>query len=271
MEYRKELPEFRTIVMSDIHLGSKWSKTKEATAFLKKHRCQTLILCGDIIDGWAIMRGRGMRWRKRHTNFIKALLDLSHTTRIIYIRGNHDDFLDRVVPINFLNMEILTDYIYESGEKKYFLLHGDIFDSITTNMSWLAKLGDVGYSILLLINRIYNLRRIRKGLPRKSFARVIKNKVKSSLTDLDRFEHSIADMARTKGCNGAICGHIHHPDIKDFNGIEYLNAGDWVESLSALTEDWEGNWSIYIDPAAAALHGTVATAENNEKDEYDKQ
>ncbi len=238
---------YRTIVMSDIHLGSKWSKTKEATSFLRKNSCDTLILCGDIIDGWAIMRGRGVKWRKRHTNFIKALLDISHTTRIIYIRGNHDDFLDRVTPINFLNMEIANDFIYTSGGKRYFLLHGDIFDSVTTNMSWLAKIGDVGYSILLGINRYYNNKRIRKGLPYRSIAREIKSKVKGALSYIDDFERHISSVAKVRECDGVICGHIHHPDIKDIDGVMYLNSGDWVESLSALTEDFEGNWSIYLE------------------------
>ncbi len=243
---------YRTIVMSDIHLGSKWSKTREATTFIRNNSCETLILCGDIIDGWAIMRGRGEKWKKRHTNFIKALLDIAHDTRIVYIRGNHDDFLDRIVPLNFLNMEIVNDMLYESSGKKYFVLHGDIFDSITTNMSWLAKIGDIGYSILLGINKIYNLRRIRKGLPYRSIAREVKSKVKSSLSDIDKFESQVSDLAKSKGCDGAICGHIHHPDIKDINGVSYLNAGDWVESLSALMEDHEGNWSIHTEEIEGA-------------------
>lgn len=238
---------YKTIVMSDIHLGSKWSKTKEAASFIRRNSCETLILCGDIIDGWAIMRGRGIKWQKRHTNFIKALLDIAHDTRIVYIRGNHDDFLDRVIPINFLNMEIVNDIIYESNGKRYFVLHGDIFDSITTKMSWLSKIGDVGYHTLLNFNRLYNRYRVRRGLPYRSIARDIKSKVKASLSYIDNFEGQIADIARTKGCDGVICGHIHHPDIKEVHGVEYLNAGDWVESLSALLEDHSGRWSIYLE------------------------
>jgi metallophosphoesterase superfamily enzyme len=106
-----ELKDYRTIVLSDIHLGSKWSKTKEATRFLKKNSCETLILCGDIIDGWAILRGKKAKWKRRHTNFIKAILDLAHHTRIVYVRGNHDDFLDRLIPIKFLGISIVRDWI----------------------------------------------------------------------------------------------------------------------------------------------------------------
>ncbi len=245
MDQEIEKPKYKTIVMSDIHLGSKWSKSKEASSFLRKNSCETLLLCGDIIDGWAIMRGKGLKWKKRHTNFIKTLLDISHTTRIVYLRGNHDDFLDRVVPINFLNVEILPDMIYESFGRKYYVLHGDIFDSVTTNFSWVAKLGDIGYHLLLRINSYYNARRVRKGLPYRSISREIKSKVKASLSYIDEFEKHISSVAESRKCDGVICGHIHHPEIKEIDGVAYLNSGDWVESLSALTEDWQGNWSIF--------------------------
>ncbi len=246
MEQNREKTKYKTIVMSDIHLGSKWSKSKEATTFIRKNSCELLILCGDIIDGWAIMRGKGIRWKKRHTNFVKALLDISHTTRIVYLRGNHDDFLDRVTPITFLNMEIVNDMVYESFGKRYYVLHGDIFDSVTTNMSWVAKLGDIGYHFLLRLNSFYNNRRVKRGLPYRSISREIKSKVKASLSYIDDFEKHISSVAEARNCDGVICGHIHHPEIKDIDGVAYLNSGDWVESLSALTEDWEGNWSIAL-------------------------
>ncbi len=241
--------DFRTIVLSDIHLGSKWSKVREATRFLKRTSCETLILCGDIIDGWAIMRGKKVKWKRRHTNFIKVLLDISHTTRIVYVRGNHDDFLDRIAPIEFLGMSIVRDFVYESGGRRYFVLHGDVFDRVTSSMSWLAKLGDVGYSFLLWANGVYNRRRARKGKPYYSLAREIKKKVKASVSYISDFEEHIADMARRKGCDGVICGHIHHPEIREIEGISYLNAGDWIESLSALTEDHAGNWKIHKEEA----------------------
>ena len=105
----KKQQHYKTIVLSDIHLGSKWSKTKEVTRFLKRHSCDTLILCGDIIDGWSLMRGKTSKWRRCHTNFIKVLLDISHNTKIIYVRGNHDDFLDRVIPLTFSNISVVKD------------------------------------------------------------------------------------------------------------------------------------------------------------------
>lgn len=246
MQKENRQPDHKTIVMSDVHLGSKWSKTREATRFLMSNSCETLILCGDIIDGWAILRGKKAKWKRRHTNFIKTLLDISHRTRIVYVRGNHDDFLDRIVPVNFLGISIVRDWVYESFGRRYFVLHGDVFDRVASSMSWLAMVGDVGYSLLLWANRIYNRRRVKRGLPYYSFAGKIKQKVKSSVYVND-FERHVVDMARSKECDGVICGHVHRPEMRDMGGVAYLNAGDWIESLSALVEDWQGNWSIHSE------------------------
>ncbi|MFR9553240.1 MAG: UDP-2,3-diacylglucosamine diphosphatase [Rikenellaceae bacterium] len=250
---QEERKKYKTIVISDVHLGSKWSAAKEATRFIKQNSCENLILCGDIIDGWAILRGSSQKWKRRHTNFISAILDLSLTTKVTYIRGNHDDFLDRLMPLDFLNISVKEDMIYESCGKKYHVHHGDIFDSVTSRMGWISKLGDIGYSVLLWYNRIHNRRRIRKGLPYESFAKKIKHKVKSKVSSISNFETQITDLARSKGCDGVICGHIHHPEITDMNGIKYLNSGDWVESLSALVEDHEGNWSLYFHEKPSEL------------------
>lgn len=234
----------KTIVLSDIHLGSKWSKAKEVTKFLKRNTCDTLILCGDIIDGWQLMRGKKGKWKKRHSNFIKLLLDIQKKTEIIYLRGNHDDFLDRILPLTFQNIRIVRDYVYTSAGKKYYILHGDVFDLVTSKYSWLSKIGDVGYSLLMWLNRKYNDRRIKKGLPYHSLSRDIKKKVKASVSYISDFEKHIVEIARKKKCDGVICGHIHHPEKRYYDEILYLNSGDWVESLSALTEDYNGNWEV---------------------------
>ncbi len=245
MSQNTEAKQFRTVVISDVHLGSKWSSTKEATKFIKDNSCERLILCGDIIDGWAIMRGSKEKWKRKHTAFVKAVLDISINTEVIYIKGNHDDFLDRLVPMQFSNIKIVTDYILEGADmKRYFVLHGDIFDNVTTSARWLSKLGDVGYSTLLMFNRFYNFIRIKRGLPDSSFASNIKQRVKTSVSQMSNFEESLAELARAKRCQGVICGHIHRPEIKDIGGVEYLNSGDWIESLSALVEDHEGVWKL---------------------------
>lgn len=234
----------KTIVLSDIHLGSKWSKAKEATKFLKENTCDNLILCGDIIDGWNLARGKKKKWKKKHTRFIKLLLDIQHDTQIIYLRGNHDDFLDAVLPMTFQNIKIVKDYLYESNGKRFYILHGDVFDTVTSRFSWLSKIGDVGYSILLWMNKIYNNNRTKKGLPYYSLSKEIKNKVKTSVSYISDYEHHIVDIARKKKCDGVICGHIHHPEMRYYDDVLYLNSGDWVESLSALTEDYDGKWDL---------------------------
>ncbi len=242
----KEIKHHKTIVISDVHLGSKWSKTKEVTNFLKNNSCETLILCGDIIDGWAIMRGHKEKWKKRHTNFFRQILKMQNDTKIYYIRGNHDDFLSRLIPISFYNITILDHFIYESNNKKYYVFHGDVFDNVTSGFKWIAKLGDVGYSLLLNINKWYNKHRIKKGLPYYSISAKVKHKVKSSVSYISNFEQQVQNMATSHKCDGAICGHIHHPEIKQIGDFLYLNSGDWVESLSALTEDFEGNWNLVL-------------------------
>ncbi len=244
MSQLNDKKRYRTVVVSDIHLGSKWSQSSLATDFLLENSCERLILNGDIIDGWALMRGSKERWKRHHTSFIKAVLDISIDTEVIYVRGNHDDFLDRIVPISLSNVSLVNDYILESGSKRYFVLHGDIFDNVTTSAKWLSKLGDVGYSLLLMFNRSYNFLSKKFGMQYVSFASQIKQKVKTSVSKISNFEQNIAELARTKRCQGVICGHIHRPEIKLIDKIEYLNSGDWIDSLSALVEDFEGNWSL---------------------------
>ncbi len=235
---------YKTIVLSDIHLGTKNSKAKEVVRFLKTSTCGTLILNGDIIDGWQLRKGG--KWKKKHTRFFRTVLKMmeKNNTRIIYVRGNHDDFMDNIVPFIFSKISIVKDFIYKSNNKNFYVVHGDIFDAITTNLRWLAKLGDIGYTFLLWINKLYNNRRIKKGLPYFSLSQAIKSKVKGAVAYISDYEKELVKIAQLKNCHGVICGHIHHPAISSYNGIIYMNSGDWVESLTALVEDYKGNWKI---------------------------
>lgn len=236
--------QFKTIVISDVHLGTSGSKAKELTNFLKQFSCEKLILNGDIIDGWQLKKYGS--WKRKHTRFFKTVLKLmeDNDTKVIYLRGNHDDFLDQVMPLKVGNFSIQRDYILKSKDRKYYVTHGDIFDSITTKLKWIAKLGDIGYTFLLWFNKVYNQYRTRRGLPYYSLSQVIKQKVKSAVSYISDFESQLAELARIKECDGIICGHIHQPAIKSFGDILYLNSGDWVESLSALVQDEEGEWSL---------------------------
>ncbi|GJM59644.1 UDP-2,3-diacylglucosamine diphosphatase [Persicobacter diffluens] len=235
---------YKTIVISDVHLGTRGSKAKELVKFLKKNSCDNLFLNGDIIDGWQLKKS-GV-WKKKHTRFFMRIMKMmeKHQTKVFYLRGNHDDFLDQVLPLKIGNFEIAKDYFYHSHGKRYYIIHGDIFDSITTQWTWLAKLGDIGYTFLLWLNHHYNRRRRKKGLPYYSLSQVIKARVKSAVSFIDDFEQHLVSIARHHNCNGIICGHIHQPANKMIEDIHYLNSGDWVESLTALAEDENGKWQL---------------------------
>lgn len=245
------LTHFRTIVLSDIHLGSGGSKAKEVTAFLKNHRCEKLLLNGDIIDGWQLKK-YGNTWKKKHTVFFKTVLKMmeDHDTKVVYLRGNHDDFLDQVMPLKIgKQFSIRRDYVLKAADgRRYYVTHGDVFDTITTHLKWLAYVGDVGYNLLLSINKLYNQYRSWRGLPYYSLSQEIKKRVKAAVSYISDFEEKLAELAHAKGCTGVICGHIHQPAIRQIGDITYMNSGDWVESLTALVEDHEGNWSLlYFD------------------------
>lgn len=236
-----------TVVISDVHLGSEHSKVEELTAFLKSVDCDKLILNGDIIDGWKLQRNPFGRWKQSYTDLVKVMMKMmeNHGTQVIYVRGNHDDFLDKIVPLNLLNINIVSDYVHHSAGKRYYVTHGDIFDNITTHMRWLAKLGDYGYTFLLWLNKVVNERRRKSGKPYYSFSQSVKHRVKSAVSYISDFERELAQLAETRHFDGVICGHIHQCADVHYGDVHYLNSGDWVESLSALLEYEDGRWEIY--------------------------
>jgi len=241
----KTVKQYKTIIISDVHLGSEGSKAKEVTAFLKSVTCETLILNGDIIDGWQLKKGGS--WKKKHTAFFRVVLKMIEYqhTKVIYLRGNHDDFLDQIIPFSLgKSFTIQRDFILESGTKRFLITHGDIFDSVTSKMKWLAYLGDVGYTLLLSMNKIYNQYRSWRGLAYYSFSQRIKQRVKEAVNYVSDFEEKITELAKANHCEGIICGHIHKPDIRQVNDILYMNSGDWVESMTALVEDHSNNWDL---------------------------
>ncbi len=235
---------YKTIIISDVHLGTKGSKARELVRFLKTNTCDKLILNGDIVDGWQLKRSG--KWKKKHTSFFRVVIKMIEKTKteVIYIRGNHDDFLDNIMPLSIGSLSITKEYELMSGGKKFWVIHGDIFDTITTNLGWLARLGDIGYTLLLWLNKVYNNYRAKKGLPFYSLSKNIKQKVKTAVSFISDFENELVRLAKSRGYDGIICGHIHHPAITRHQDIIYMNSGDWVESLTALTEDYLGNWNI---------------------------
>lgn len=258
---------YKTIILSDIHLGTKGSKAKEVVRFLKQVTCENLILNGDVIDGWQLKKYG--KWKKKHTRFFRQVLKMmeDNKTKVTYLRGNHDDFLDQIIPLKLGNISIVRDMIYESNGSRFYIVHGDIFDSITTNLKWVAKLGDIGYTFLLWINRLYNSYRVKRGLPYYSLSQVVKAKVKSAVSYIDDFEKQLTEIAKIKQCDGIVCGHIHSPAMKDIGNIVYMNSGDWVESLSALAEDHNGEWSlVYYSETDKSYKPDLQEEEEDEDD-----
>ncbi len=237
--------DYHSIFLSDIHLGTKDSKADEVIAFLKATTCRKLILNGDIVDGWALRSGG--RWLPSHTKFIRTVLKKMEKqgTEVIYLRGNHDDILDRFLPVAFGGLSIVDEYIHKTPRGDYLVIHGDGFDSVTTSHRWVAMAGAKGYEILLGINRLYNRWRAFRGEEYFSLSKTVKSKVKSAVSFVDRYEDQLQELARVRECRGIICGHIHTPADKVLDsGIHYLNSGDWVESLTAIVETSPGDFEL---------------------------
>ncbi|HEY5550905.1 MAG TPA: UDP-2,3-diacylglucosamine diphosphatase [Opitutaceae bacterium] len=241
---RKPTLNVRTVILSDVHLGTEHCKAAEATHFLKHVRCERLILNGDIIDGWRLTRSG--RWQKEHTRFIRRVLSLvqKRDVEVVYLRGNHDDFLARLMPMRLDLLSLAEDHILETAGGRYLVLHGDVFDGVVKNMVFLAHLGDAGYALLLRLNRLYNWFRRLRGKEYYSLSKAIKARVKQAVSFVGKFESQITGLARQRGCVGVICGHIHTPADKRIDGTHYLNSGDWVESLTAIVEHHDGRFEV---------------------------
>ncbi len=253
---------FKTIFLSDIHLGTRDCKAAEVTRFLRRSRCEKLVLNGDIIDGWALRRGGA--WSDAHTGFIRLVLEKMEREemQVIYLRGNHDDILERFLPLQISGLQIETEHIHASPHGAYLVLHGDGFDRVTTNCRWLAMLGSVGYELLLRLNRAYNRYRLWRGLEYYSLSKTIKARVKSAVSFVSRYEEHLRLLAQRRGCQGIICGHIHSPCDQRTGGVHYLNSGDWVESLTAVVEHLDRSFEVlhYKDFLTRIEHRTLPAA-----------
>ncbi len=242
---KKTTLSFKTVILSDVHLGTEDCKIDEVNHFLKHTHCEKLILNGDIIDGWSLARRGG--WNEKHTRFIRLVLKKleKRNTEVIYLRGNHDDILSRFLPLFFGQLCIVNEHVHTGERGDYLVVHGDGFDAVTVNHKWLAVLGDIGYQSLLKINRVYNKYRAWRGKEYFSLSKAIKAKVKSAVSFVGKYEEQLQNLAEKRECVGIICGHIHTPDNKMIGETHYLNSGDWVESLTALVEHDDGRFEVF--------------------------
>ena len=238
---------YRSIFISDVHLGTKDCKAEALNNFLKHNSCETLYLVGDIIDAWKIKQNK-WRWKQSHSNVIRRILGHSKRgTRVVYVIGNHDEFLRPYLQyqLGFGLIEIVnqTEHI-GADEKHYLVVHGDLFDGITRLAPWLSMLGDRAYDIILGLNSRYNWLRHRLGFGYWSLSAFLKQKVKRAVDFMFQFEKNLSEYCKKRGYDGVICGHIHHAEIKEINGVTYMNEGDWVESMTTLFEHHDGLWEI---------------------------
>jgi UDP-2,3-diacylglucosamine pyrophosphatase LpxH len=244
--------KYQVVIASDLHLGTKDSKAEEFIEFLDTHPTDLLILNGDIIDGWAL--NRGTKWKKQHTKVVSKLLKLSNKTRIIWIRGNHDEFIQDFIGTHLGRIEIKEDYRltiqrWVEGDifrnESYYIFHGDVVDVFITKYKWLSKIVAIGYDFALTLNRWYNRYRKWRNLPYQSISQKIKGGVKAATNYINDFETTALSMAHKKGCNGVICGHIHQPEDRMINGKRYINSGDWIENMSAILVGKDGDICLY--------------------------
>ena len=242
---------YKSIFISDIHLGTRGCKADALCDFLKNNTCDNLFLVGDIIDGWRLKS----RWYfpQSHTNVIRRILTAAkRNTKVYYILGNHDEalrkFLNFDITLGRIKISNRYDYTAVNG-KRYFVVHGDMFDGLMMpNKKWIMHLGDLAYNFLIWMNTHFNTIRGWVGLPYWSLSKFLKHKTKGAVQYINGFEQHVADYCYRKGYDGAICGHIHTAEIKTINDIEYMNDGDWVESCSALVERDDGTWEIIYWP-----------------------
>jgi UDP-2,3-diacylglucosamine pyrophosphatase LpxH len=237
----KSIPlRFRTIFISDIHLGTSGCQAKRLLEFLKATESDKLYLIGDIVDGWQLKRR--WYWHQTHNDVVQLVLKKAKKgTKVIFVPGNHDESVRQFIGLDFGGIKIRDELVHKTADgRKLLVLHGDRFDGVIACAKWLAYVGDSLYTLILKFNQYYNSWRARVGLPYWSLSQYLKLKVKNAVSYITSFEQALAAEARKKGLDGVICGHIHKPEIRDIDGILYCNDGDWVESLSALVEEANG-------------------------------
>ena len=233
------MKHYRTGWISDVHLGTRGSQAEALLAFLRDHEFDTLYIVGDLIDVWQLRRG--IYWPQAHNDVIQKLLRAGRKgTRVIYIPGNHDEFVAGFFG-HFGAVEIMPRDIHTTADgRRLLVIHGHELDTVVQNMKWLAYVGDVGYQFLLKLNTPVNALRRLLGLGYWSLSAYVKKSVKNAVSFIGEFEKAIVHYARRDHVDGVVCGHIHSPVIRMIEGTAYYNSGDWVESLSALVEDFNG-------------------------------
>lgn len=234
----------RTLFISDVHLGTKGAQADALLELLRRYDAETIYLVGDIVDGWRLKSV--WHWPQAHNDVVQKLLrKVRKGCRLVYIPGNHDEFLRDYVGSNFGGIEILEEAIHEGADgRRALILHGDKFDVVVRHMRWLALLGDTAYDFALYLNRHVSRVRRAMGLPYWSFSAWSKSRVKTAVNFMGAFRDAVVNEARRNDVDTVICGHIHQASIETMDGIRYMNCGDWVESCTALIEHEDGTYEL---------------------------
>ena len=258
---------YRTIWISDIHLGTRGCKAEFLLDFLRNTESDMLYLVGDIVDGWRLRRS--WYWAQSHNDVIQKVLRKARKgTKVIYIPGNHDEWLRDYTELQLGGVLLLDEVIHDTADgRKLLVIHGDAFDGVVRYAKWLALLGDWAYTLALQLNHHFNLIRRRFGYPYWSLSAYLKGRVKNAVEFVSNYADAIVEEAKKRGVDGVVCGHIHQAEMRDIGGVLYCNDGDWVESCTALVEHFDGrleilNWTSLraLDPLAAAPSGRRALA-----------
>jgi len=235
---------YRTVFISDVHLGSRGCQAELLLDFIRHVECETLYLVGDIIDGWRLRAN--WYWPQAHNDVVQKILRLARKgVNVIYVPGNHDEVVRDFIGVHFGGVVVARDAVHEAADGRRFLVtHGDEFDGVVQHARWLAFVGDYAYRALLTANTLFNRARRRLGFGYWSLSAFLKTRVKNALQFIENFEGAVADEARRRGVDGVICGHIHKAEMRTIAGVVYINDGDWVESCTALCEHPDGTFEI---------------------------
>ena len=261
MTKKQETNAYRTLFLSDVHLGTRGCKADLLLDFLKAHDADTIYLVGDMVDGWRLKSG--WYWPQSHNDVVQKLLRrVRKGVRVIYIPGNHDEFMRDYLGLNFGGVEVMNQAIHTTADGKRFLvIHGDQFDIVVRHARWLAYLGDWAYELALASNTWFNRARRLLGLPYWSFSAWAKLKVKNAVNFIGAFEEALAEEAAKQGADGVICGHIHHAAIRQIGPVTYVNTGDFVESCTAIAEHRDGRLEIVTWGRAAPVQMPAEAAQ----------
>lgn len=262
-----EVRRVRALFISDVHLGMRTIQVHRLLDFLRHHDAETIYLVGDILDGWRL--AKRWRWPNEYNQLAEILLEKAgQGTRVVYLPGNHDEFLREYLGTYFGEVEFVDRTIHTSAlGRTYLVIHGDQFDVVVRHAKWLAHVGDWAYRSALRMNIWINWCRRRVGRGYWSLSAWAKHKVKGAVSVIGRFEEALSLEAQQSGVDGVICGHIHHADMHDRLGIHYINTGDWVESCTAVVETYEGafeivTWTADEPKKPKRARGRKAKAEN---------